>query len=386
VSAAEFDIVVIGAGMAGASVAAHLSDGRRVLVLEREGQPGYHSTGRSAALFSEIYGGEPVRALSRASRDLLYAPPPGIVDAPLVRTRCAMHIAREDQRAKLEAFAALPDVACGAHLISSAEAIALCPILKPEHAVAAALEPNAADVDVHGLHQGYLKLLRERGGVLLTDRDVQTLAYDGGRWRVRAGDEDFSAPILVNAAGAWADEIARLAGVSPLGLQPMRRTALLVDAPEGAVIEDWPMVIDADEQFYFKPDAGLLLLSPADETPMDPCDVQPDEWDVAVAIDRVEAATTLKVRRVKHKWAGLRSFVPDRAPVAGYDPDTPGFFWLAGQGGYGIQTAPALSRTAAALILGQPIPADIAVHGVVAADLSPARLRPPAEIAREAHG
>ena len=189
---------------------------------------------------------------------------------------------------------------------------------------------------------------------------------------------------MVNAAGAWADEIAGLAGVAPIGLQPMRRTAILVEPPPGAEIDDWPMVIDADESFYFKPDAGLLLVSPADETPMAPCDVQPDEWDVAVAVDRVETATTLKITRVKHRWAGLRSFVADRTPVAGYDPDAPGFFWLAGQGGYGIQTAPALSRLAAALVLDLPIPAGLVAHGVNAADLAPARLRPLADAPREA--
>jgi D-arginine dehydrogenase len=166
-----------------------------------------------------------------------------------------------------------------------------------------------------------------------------------------------------------------LAGARPIGLQPLRRTALLVDPPEGARIDDWPMVIDADETFYFKPDAGLLLLSPADESPSEPCDAQPEEWDVAVAVDRVQNATTLEVRRVKHRWAGLRSFVADRAPVAGFDPDLPGFFWLAGQGGYGIQTAPALARTAAALVLGEPVPADLAAAGVDVQALSPARLR-----------
>jgi D-arginine dehydrogenase len=383
VSVGEFDVLVIGAGMAGASVAAHLAESRRVLVIEREPQPGYHSTGRSAALFSAIYGSEPVRALSRASRDFFYAPPEGFAEAALVRTRGALHIANAEQRERLDAFAVLPDVAPDTRKLTAAEALALCPMLKPDHVDAAVFEPDAADVDVHGLHQGYLRLLRARGGELVTNADVESLRREGGRWRLRAGGQEFAAPVVINAAGAWADEIARLAGVSPIGLQPMRRTAILVEPPQGAHIDEWPMVIDADEEFYFKPDAGLLLLSPADETPMAPCDVQPDEWDVAMAVDRVETATTLKVTRVKHRWAGLRSFVADRTPVAGYDPDAPGFFWLAGQGGYGIQTAPALSRTAAALVLDQPVPADLAAHGVNAQDLSPARLKV-AEPAREA--
>ncbi|HWE44877.1 MAG TPA: FAD-binding oxidoreductase [Caulobacteraceae bacterium] len=385
-SANAYDIVVIGAGMAGASAAAHLALNRRVLVLEREGQPGYHSTGRSAALFSAIYGSEPVRALSRASHDFFYAPPPAFAPAPLVRPRAAMHIATAEQAERLAAFGALPDVAPVSRIITRDEALKLCPILRPEQLHSAVVELEAADVDVHGLHQGYLRQLREREGVLLTDRTVEGLGHEGGRWRITSNGEEFFAPVVVNAAGAWADVIAGLAGVAPIGLQPMRRTAILVEPPAGAEIDDWPMVIDADEQFYFKPDAGLLLLSPADETPMAPCDVQPDEWDVAVAVDRVETATTLKITRVKHRWAGLRSFVADRTPVAGYDPDAPGFFWLAGQGGYGIQTAPALSRAAAALVLDQTIPATIAAHGVNAADLSPARLRQTAQTPREAIG
>ncbi len=385
-SAGEYDILVIGAGMAGASAAAHLALNRRVLVLEREGQPGYHSTGRSAALFSAIYGSEPVRALSRASHDFFHAPPPGFAEAPLVRSRAAMHIATAEQAERLARYAALPDVAQVSRKLSRDEALTLCPILRADQLHSALVELEAADVDVHGLHQGYLRLLRERGGTLLTDRAVESLSHEGGRWLLRAGGEEFAAPVVINAAGAWADEIAGFAGVASIGLQPMRRTAILVEPPPGADIDDWPMVIDADKSFYFKPDAGLILLSPADETPMDPCDVQPDEWDVAVAVDRVETATTLKITRVKHRWAGLRSFVADRAPVAGFDADAPGFFWLAGQGGYGIQTAPALSRVAAALALNQPIPAEIAAHGVNTADLAPARLRPLADAPREARG
>jgi D-arginine dehydrogenase len=186
---------------------------------------------------------------------------------------------------------------------------------------------------------------------------------------------------VVNAAGAWADEVAELAGARPIGLQPMRRTALLVDPPEGLDVDDWPMVIDVEETFYFKPDAGLLLLSPADETPSAPCDAQPEEWDVAVAVDRVQTATTLEVRRVRHRWAGLRSFVADRAPVAGWDLEAPGFFWLAGQGGYGIQTAPAMARTAAALLRDEPLPGDLAEAGIDLGALSPGRLRAPASAA-----
>jgi D-arginine dehydrogenase len=375
VSETEFDVVVIGAGMAGVSVAAVLSESRRVAVIERESQPAYHSTGRSAALFSTIYGNEAVRALSRGSEPFFEAPPPGFAEAPLVRRRGSLYIASADQTHAFEALVSAPDVVRHLHRISAEEARALCPILRPEHVVQAALEPASADVDVHGLHQGYLRRLRGHGGVLLTDHEVQALEPCAGGWRVRAGGKSLTARVVVNAAGAWADQIGAMAGAQAIGLQPMRRTAVLVDPPEGARIDDWPMVIDADETFYFKPDAGLLLLSPADETPSEPCDAQAEEWDVAVAVDRVQTATRLEVRRVKHRWAGLRSFVADRAPVAGFDSDLPGFFWLAGQGGYGIQTAPALARTAASLVLGEPLPSDLADAGVDARALSPARLR-----------
>jgi D-arginine dehydrogenase len=384
VSPSEFDIIVIGAGIAGASVAAALAAEQRVLVLERESQPGYHSTGRSAALFSEIYGAEPVRALSRASREFLFSPSKSFVETPLVRRMGALHIASAEQLDDLEAFARLPDIAPATHRASAAETLALCPILRPDCIAGGVYEPEAADVDVHGLHQGFLRQLRARGGRIMTDRPVEAVDYVQGRWLVRAAGESFSAPVLVNAAGAWADAIAELAGVATIGLQPMRRTALLVDPPADVVIDRWPMVIDVHEQFYFKPDAGQLLLSPADETPLGPCDVQPEEWDVAVAVERVEQVTSLEVRRIKHKWAGLRSFVADRTPVAGYDPDAPGFFWLAGQGGYGIQTAPALSRLAAELVLGRAVPAELAAFGVDARDLAPERLRAGAAVASAA--
>ncbi|MBS0294768.1 MAG: FAD-binding oxidoreductase [Proteobacteria bacterium] len=386
VSATDFDIVVIGAGIAGASAAALLAQTRRVLVLERESQPGYHSTGRSAALFSAIYGSPGVRALSRASRDFLYAPAPGFAEAPLVKPRGALYIASRDQVPALDVFSALPDIAPATRAVDTAEALRLCPILREDYAVRAVLEPDAADVDVHSLHQGYLRMLRARGGVVATDREVERLERRGGRWRVTANGETYSAPIVINAAGAWADVIAGLAGVAPVGLQPMRRTAVLVDPPEGVSVEAWPMVIDIDEQFYFKPDAGQLLLSPADETPVDPCDAQADEWDVATAVARVEEATTLQVRRVAHRWAGLRSFVADRTPVVGYAPDAEGFFWLAGQGGYGIQTGPAMAETACALVLGREIPARLAALGVDARDLAPERLLGEPETAQRVTG
>ena len=373
----EVDVVVIGAGIAGASVAALLAESLRVVVLEREAFPGMHATGRSAALFSEIYGGPVVRALSRASRDFLHEPPAGFAEVPLVRPRGALHLASRARMARLESFCAVPDVAPAVTRLTAPQAIALCPILRPDHVGGGALETASADVDVDALHQGWLRLLMSRSGRLEVDAEVVGIARTGGDWRIATRDREFTAAIVVDAAGAWADEVAAMAGVRPIGLEPRRRTALIVDAPEGSHSEAWPMVIDLEERFYFRPDAGALLLSPADETPSPPCDAQPEELDIATAIHRVGIATTLDVRRVRRSWAGLRSFAPDRSPVVGYAPDSPGFFWLAGQGGYGIQTAPAMARLAAALVVGEPVPPDLADFGVTASDLAPGRFATP---------
>ena len=379
---ATVDFVVIGAGIAGASVAYELAAhgsanaaGGRVVLLEREPHSGYHSTGRSAALFSEIYGNAVVRALSRASRSFLLEPPAGFADGSLLEPRGVLYIAASDQLALLQDFRNEPDVQRDTREISTAEALSLVPILRPEKAAHCALETDAMDVEANALHQGFLKGLRARGGKVMTNCTIKSVARFDGEWSVVTDAETFKAPVLIDAGGAWADEIAALAGAPLIGLQPKRRTALLVQPPPELAIARWPMVMDMEETYYFKPDAGKLLLSPADETPSAPCDAQPDDLDVAIAVDRVEQATTLSIDRVTHSWAGLRSFVPDRSPVVGFDPACEGLFWLAAQGGYGIQTAPAMSRVAAALALGRTIPTDIADHGVTAKALSPARLR-----------
>jgi D-arginine dehydrogenase len=240
---------------------------------------------------------------------------------------------------------------------------------------AALLEPDSSDIDVSALHQGYLRLFRRRGGQLVTAAPVEALERGSGGWTAHAARERFSAPLLVNAAGAWADEVASLAGLTRVGLQPRRRTVVLVDPPAGMDISRWPFVNDAEEKFYFKPEAGSLFLSPADETPVEPGDAQPDEWDIASAVERVEAVTTLQITRLKARWAGLRTFAPDRTPVAGFSDEAAGFFWLAGQGGYGIQTAPALARAAAALILGSQLPEDLQGLNEALPALSPGRFR-----------
>jgi D-arginine dehydrogenase len=371
-----FDVLIIGAGIAGASLAASLPAGLRVALIEREAQPGYHSTGRSAALFSQIYGPAPVRALSRASRAFLFDPPPDFTATRLVAPRGALYIARPDQRASFETMAALPDVAAGARIVDVAEASRLSPLLRDGYVGQALFEEAARDIDVNALHQGYLRRFRARGGELRLDNGVSALERARSLWRVRTAAGDMESPILVNAAGAWADHVGAMAGAAPIGLTPRRRTVVRVEGGGEPHVVASAMTIDIDEAFYFKPDAGLLLLSPADEAAVDACDAQPEEIDVAVAIDRVERATTLTVRRVRAKWAGLRSFVEDRRPVVGFDPALPGFFWLAGQGGYGIQTAPAMGRLAAALIRGEAAPNDLMDSGLNLSDIAPERLSP----------
>ena len=368
----HFDIAIVGGGIAGASVGAELARTHRVVVLERESFCGYHATGRSAALFSETYGNAIVRALSRASRSFLFDPEPGFAEYELVKPRGALHIATHEQVAQLTAFADQPDMRAHARVLSAAEAIAACPVLRPDITAGGVFEPDAADVDVNGLHQGWLRQLRQRGGRIVTDAEVRALAFDGGAWAIDTAAGSFQGSIIVNAAGAWADDIARLAGALPCNITPCRRTALLAEFPPDVDASPWPMVIDIDEEFYFKPDAGLLLLSPADETPSIASDVQPDELDVAIAVDRIENATTLKITRLRKRWAGLRSFAPDRTPVIGFDSDVAGFFWLAGQGGFGIQTSPAAARLATTLVRRESLPSDLAA--IDPATVAPSRL------------
>jgi D-arginine dehydrogenase len=367
------DIVVIGAGIAGTAIAAHLAAHRKVQLFEMERQPGYHSTGRSAAVFSEAYGNETIRALTRASRQFFFDPPPKFAAAPLVTPRCVLVTARPGQEAALADFVALAREAGHIEPQSIDAALALCPILRREALCAAALSCSPADIDVHQLQQGYLRLFRERGGVAAMDSPIVGLESDAQGWRIRTASAEIRAPVIVNAAGAWAGEIGLLAGATDIGLQPLKRTVCLIEPPAGQNPAEWPMLLNVDEEFYLKPEAGMLLLSPADETTTDPCDAQADELDIAVAVDRLEHATSLEVRRIVRRWAGLRSFVNDRSPVVGFDSRQRGFFWLAALGGYGIQTAPALSRIAADLILEDIRSEDWRAAGIDLANLSPDR-------------
>ncbi|MGI9510740.1 MAG: NAD(P)/FAD-dependent oxidoreductase [Geminicoccaceae bacterium] len=358
----DADVVVVGAGIAGASLAFELAADCRVVLLEREDRPGYHSTGRSAAMLIESYGTDGVRGLTKASRPFFERPPDGFSDVSLLSPRGYMHIAREDQFERLSALERKirPHVP-SLRRLSGAGVVATAPLIDPSYVAAGLLEPNAMAIDDAALHQGFLRGFAKRGGSLMTDADVQkAIPGAGGTWSIETRAGRFEAPVMVNAAGAWADELAKLSGVRPVGLQPKRRTAILLDPPDvnappsgGGGPPDGgggPMINDVDEEFYVKPDGGALMVSPADETPSPPTDAQPEELDVAIAVDRYERLTGRPVKTIRQRWAGLRSFVSDHNPVIGFDDDVPGFFWLAGQGGFGIMTAPGAARLAADLI------------------------------------
>jgi len=373
---ATADFLVIGAGIAGASIGYALASRGSVVVLERESQPGYHSTGRSAALFIESYGTPQVRALTRASRAFLEQPPDGFADGAILSERGVLMVATADQLALLDAqWDVLHAINPLARRLDANQACAIVPVLRRESIAAGVVEPDAADIDVHRLHQGYLRGLRRRGGRVVGDAEVRALARRDGLWRVDTAAGAWQVPVVVNAAGAWCDVIGRLAGAKPLGLVPKRRSAFVFAPPPGVSVVDWPAFISVDESWYVKPDAGQLLGSPANADPVEPHDVQPEELDIALAIDRIEAMTTLKIVRPARTWAGLRSFVADGDLVGGYDSEVPGFFWVAAQGGYGIQTSAAMGHACAALAAGEAIPAEIARFGLTAAMLSPARLR-----------
>lgn len=369
------DFLVIGAGIAGASIACELAGEAKVVIAEQEERAGYHTSGRSAAMYIRSYGAPPVRALTAASRAFFDAPPAGFCDYPLLTPRACLTIARAGQSAELDALA--EQVRASGETfreLTTAEARSLLPALKPQGAHRAILESESADIDVDALHQGFLRLGRARGAELRLNAGVEGLAPTADGWRVRLRDgSEIEAKTVVNAGGAWADVIAKMAGARPVGLTPKRRTVILIEPPAGADIARWPTVLDVAEQFYFKPQSGLILASPGDETPMAPQDAAPDEYDIALCVDRIQSAAELPVRRVSRSWAGLRTFAPDKVPVYGHDATAPGFFWFAGQGGFGMQTSPAAARLGAALAFGRPVPDDLAAGGIRAADYAPAR-------------
>ncbi len=376
----SYDIAIIGAGMAGAGAAYALSaargSGERIILLEGESHPGYHSTGRSAALYEPALGNETVRAFNVASGAFLTNPPAGFAGRPLMSRRGELTIADGDQRAELDRLLALDGLGGHAILEISAErALTMIPILRPTLVRWAAFEADVMDMDVNAIHQGFLRGFAATGGRLICDSPVRRIERQGSGWRIEAGGETIETELIINAAGAWADRVAALAGLAPLGLQPKRRTAAILPAPEGIDSHAWPVFGMAGEPGYCKPEAGKLLVSPGDATPVEPQDVQPEELDVAILVDWFETKTTRTVRRVEHRWAGLRTFAPDNTPVLGEDPAARGFWWLAGQGGYGIMMAESLARGLASLMLQGDLPADLRDLGVTPAAVSPRRLR-----------
>lgn len=364
------DILVIGGGIAGLSVAAALADHGQVTVLEAEAQVGFHSSGRSATMLHYALGDRLVRALTLASRPLFENPPDAFAEVPLGRRMPVLVFARDDEQAALEAlYAELAPFAQFDRLDRKGVA-GLCPLLRDDarHGIA---DRDGLRLDPHALLQGNLRSLRQGGGALVTGARIGAITRAGGVWRVtsEAGDH-WTAPILINAAGAWADAVARLAGVVPLGLVPKRRTIITFDAPTGTDLDRLPFAKTIGDELYFAPESGRLFASPMDADACDPCDAQPDEYAVALAAHRMEQRTNVEVRRIHSRWAGLRTFTPDNHPAVGFAPGAEGFFWLAGQGGYGLQTSPALARASAALITGGEWPlADVAPEA-----LDPARL------------
>ncbi len=367
-------IVVIGGGIAGISAAAYMSLRAQVTVVDMESTLTYHTTGRSAAVYFRSYGSAQTLALTAASEHFFASEGEGHADGPLMSERGLVIVAREDQLSGLKQWwGGAEDSGPDVLWLDGPGVERAVPTVRPGYAAGGVFEPSARDLDVAAIHQTFVRLLRSRHGEILTAHPVSAIVPSDHGWLVEAGDRHLTADVVVNAAGAWGDVIAGLAGVQPVGLTPLRRTAFMVaGAHHFAGI---PMLVDADEEWYAKPDGAQFLCSPGDETPSPPCDARPEETDIALAIERINRATTLNIRSVRSQWAGLRTFAPDRVPVTGFDPDHEGFFWLVGQGGSGIQTAPAAGRFAAAMALDRQPPPDLIDWGLDVTSFDPARFR-----------
>ena len=371
------DVIVLGGGIAGISAAARLSQGARVLVIEGEEQLGYHSSGRSATFYHFGIGDRTVRALTSFSRPFFEAPPSELSQEPFCTPKPALFVARPDMLQALdelhrdmERFS--PDL----ERIGTQAILGLVPVLKvgDDAIVAGVVDRGGRKLDANALLQAFVRAVKRGGGEVMQGSPALSIRREGSQWHVTTAQGDWRAPVLVNATGAWADKTAALAGVRPLGVSPLRRTIIVFDPPEGVSVADWPFVKSAVNEFYMLPEAGRLLASPVDEVPSGPVDAQPEDYDIALAAYRVEEYTTMPVKRIAHRWAGLRSFTADRIPTAGFSSEAPGFFWLAGQGGYGLQTAPAMAEATASLILGTPWPEGLAELGVMPDDIGPKRL------------
>lgn len=368
----DVDVLVIGGGIAGVSLGYELALDRSVALVEMEPTLAYHTSGRSAATYLESYGGPVIRALTRGSRRQFEDPGMG----EILSERGLLWFADESTAPMMRAFfedvrTTVPDC----RLLTGPEAEQVNPLLAPGACQLAVYEPGAMDIDVHALHQGYVRGLRARGGSVRTRQGFVAVERTRGRWRVTLANGDvIGADVIANASGAWADELAIRCGARPVGLVPLRRSAFIVSMPDGVSTGTLPLTCHLQDSWYFLPRGATVLCSPADETPQPPCDTKPDELQIARCIDELNVATTLNIRSIKSPWAGQRTFSPDRVPVVGFDPRVEGLFWYAGLGGYGMQTAPALSRTGAALVRREQIPVDLADEGVRAIDLAPARL------------
>jgi D-arginine dehydrogenase len=368
------DILIIGGGIAGLSAASALAAQARVTVIEAEQAVGYHSSGRSATMLHYALGDPQVRALTLASRSFFERPPDGFTDGPLGHRMPVLIHAREGELSVLEELAAAISPFAELERTDEAGILALCPAIRTGEcgSVAALVDRKGIRLDPHALLQGHVRALRSKGGEIATSARVQSIARAANEWRVEtARGQSFSAPILVNATGAWADLVAELAGLPPIGLMPLRRTVITLDAPAGTDVSGWPFAKTVHDELYFAPESGRLFASPMDEVLTEPCDAQPDEYEVALAAHRVEQRTTLKVERIHSRWAGLRTFAPDRHLVVGFDAEAEGFFWLAGQGGFGLQTSPIMAAITESLIAGTPWP----IEKVKPSELSPARFR-----------
>lgn len=371
------DFIVVGAGIAGVSAAYELSALGKVTVLEQERVPGYHTTGRSAAISSLNFISPTTQALTIVSREFLSNPPECFGTHPLTTLRQSLWVTQPHQAdahnaMRLEALERKYRV----RELTADQVVSLCPVLRRDKVAMGLLEEDTLDLDVHGMMQGYIRGLRARGGIIEANTEVERIEWDGSLWLVRSGERVFSAPVLINAAGAWGDTIALKAGVKPLNIRPLRRTVFTFEAPEGAAPNSWPFVYDTAEQFYFKLENGIILASAFDEIESPPCDAWPDDYDIAAAIDRILSVTTLDIRSLKNRWAGLRTFAPDRELVIGLTNDHPGFYWLTGHGGIGLMTAPAVAQALAGIIASGALPKQLADLNLTEVALAASRFEP----------
>jgi D-arginine dehydrogenase len=372
---ASFDVLVIGGGIAGASIGYELATDRSVGLLEMEPALAHHTTGRSIATFLESYGGRTIRLLTSASRDFMEHPPAGF-EGPILKPLPLVWVAGVGQDDALrEMYDAVSETVPGLELLGVDDVVQRTQVMRGDWMCGGMVEPGASEIDVAALHGGYVSGLRRRGGSIHTASGMVRAERRAGRWHVTdARGDSHDAAVVVNAAGSWCDLVAASAGVRPVGIHPLRRTIFSISAPAGVEPTSVPLTADIAGTFYFKPEVGQILCSPADEVPSDPCDAKPEELDIAKAIDVINAATTLDIRHVRSSWAGLRNFVADRAPVCGFDDEAEGFFWYVGQVGYGIQMSPALARAGAELVRSGSLPADIAARGLEPEHLHRARL------------